>query len=130
MIGNDEGGGECSPYRISNDDNDNIVVVPRQSASLHATSPNGTQSRSPIASFVALGTRCARRFRLWALVVIWQSLGASWSFSSLLVVALVRLVLVCWGMAVVCRSLSSLPAFFELLGCWRRFGRTALFVVV
>ena len=30
------------------------------------------------------------------------------------------------GLAVVCWSLSSLPAFFESLGGWRRFGRTAL----
>ena len=56
--------------------------------------------------------------------------GAFLSFLSLLAVALVRRTLVCWALAVVCWPLSSLRAFVELLGGWRRFGRLALFVVV
>ena len=56
--------------------------------------------------------------------------GAFLSFLSLLAVALVRRALVCWALAVVCWPLSSLRAFVESLGGWRRFGRLALFVVV
>ena len=53
--------------------------------------------------------------------------GAFWS---LLAVALLCWALVCWALAVVCWPLSSLRAFVESLGGWRRFGWLALFVVV
>ena len=71
MVGSGGGEGVNAYYGIKDDDDDNVVVVvPRPSASVGATSPNATRSRSPVASFVALGTWCACRLRLWALVVV------------------------------------------------------------
>ena len=64
----------------------------------------------------------------------WSSFDSRWGrccrFRRCWAVALVRRALVCWTLAVVCRSLSSLRAFIESLGGWCRFRPPALFVVV
>ena len=59
----------------------------------------------------------------------WSSFDGRWGVVVVFVVAGGH-ALVFWALAVVCWPLSSLHAFVESLGGWRRFGRLALFVVV
>ena len=60
----------------------------------------------------------------------WSSFDSRWGcclrFRHCWAIALVRLTLICWTLAVICQSLSSLHAFIKLLGGWRHFGWPAL----
>ena len=112
-----------------NDDDDNVVVliIPREPASLGCHVADATWSRSPVGSSVVLGTwRCLS----FPLVAAGRRSGRGCRCRPCWAFAVIRLALVCWALAVGCRSLSSLGAVIESLGGGRRFGRLGFFVVV
>ena len=112
-----------------NDDDDNIVVlvIPREPASLGCHVADVTRSRSPVGSSMVLGTWACLSFPL---VAAGRCLGHGCRSRPCWAFAVIRLVLVCWALAVGCRLLSSLCAVIESLGGGRRFGRLGFFVVV
>ena len=112
-----------------NDDDDNVVVVviPREPASLGCHVADATRSRSPVGSSVVLGTWACLSFPL---VAAGRRSGRRCHCHPCWAFAVIRLALVCWALAVGCRSLSSLHAVIESLGGGRHFGRLGLFVVV
>ena len=111
----------------NNDDNIVIVIIPREPASLGCCVADATRSCSPVGSSVVLGTWACLSFPL---VAAGRRSGRRcrcrpcWAFT------VIRLALVCWALAVGCRSLSSLRMVIESLGRVRRFGQLGLFVVV
>ena len=112
-----------------NDDDDNVVVlvIPREPASLGCHVADATRSRSPVGSSVVLGTWACLSFPL---VAAGSRSGRGCRCRPCWAFAVIRLALVCWALAVGCRSLSSLRAVIESLGGGRRFGRLGFFVVV
>ena len=112
-----------------NDDDDNVVVVviPREPASLVCRVADATRSRSPVGSSVVLGTWACLSFPL---VAAGRRSGCRCRCRPCWAFAVIRLALVCWALAVSCRSLSSLRAVIESLGGQHRFGQLGLFVVV
>ena len=129
MVALVEGRSECSPCRISNDDNDNVVIVPVSVcvASCHVAEWDTV----PLAHCVVRGSGdmvclsfplvgAGRRLTVVGGVVVIFVIagGRTRSSGAHLLVAIVY-----W-------SLSSLRVFIESLGRWRRFGKPALFVVM
>ena len=112
-----------------NDDDDNVVVVviPREPVLLGCHVADAKRSRSPIGLSVVLGTWMCLPFPL---VAAGRRSGCCCRCRPCWAFAVIRLALVCWALAVGCRSLSSLRAVIESLGGGRRFGRLGLFVVV
>ena len=129
MVALVEGRSECSPYRISNNNDDNIVIVPVSVcvASCHVAEWDTV----PLAHCIVRGSGDA-------VCLLFPLVGAG---RRLIVVGGVMVIFVIAGsrtrssgahllVPVVYWSLSSLHVFIESLGRWHRFGKPALFVVM
>ena len=132
MVGS--GGGErVNAYPMEYKMTTTITSLLSSPVRLHQLVPRRRMQHSP--------ARPLRRSWLWGrgVPVIftcgrWSLFVSRWGhcchFQRCWVVALVCRALVCWTLAVIRQSLSSLCAFIESLGGWCRFRHPAVFVVV
>ena len=115
-------------WNINDDDNNVVVVIiPPEPALLGCHVADATRSCSPVGLSVVLGMWACLSFPL---VAAGHRSGHGCRCRPCWAFAVIHLALVCWALAVGCRSLSSFRAVIESLGGGRRFGRLGLFVVM